>query len=375
MALATILTATLDQATFARELSLAVNSVEKKTSIPILGNVLLESNGERLSINSTDLECAFSTSMESKGTPGGRATIPAKKLLDYIRLLPAGEVALSIGENFWASLKAGRAKTRIAGMSADSFPELPKMPDTVTPIPAPGLARLIRRTQQGISNEMTRFTLNGALLKITEDEFIMVATDGHRLIYASIPGGGKPQLSLVPQKALHEAGKLAGELAISAEVQFATDDNHLFFGAGLRTLTARKLTWNFPDYERVLPKDFKGSATFNVAEFTSAVNLVRQAADERSRAIKLSIKDGAIGLNASTSDSMESTSSVAAEIDGDGVDIGINADYVLDALGAMESDLAVIRYKDSGSALQFEPAGTGADSLGMYKAIIMPMRV
>src|ERR1700678_2592118 len=154
---------TASKADLVRELSLSQGVVEKKTTIPILSNVLLEAREDRLYLTATDLELGFRTSCPAKVKKAGFGTIPAKKLLDYVRLLPDADITVKFGENHWASLTCGRSRTRIAGMSRESFPELPKMPEVLAEIPIGVLASMIGKTIFSISSEESRFTLNGAL--------------------------------------------------------------------------------------------------------------------------------------------------------------------------------------------------------------------
>ena len=155
---------TVSKADLARELGLLQGVVEKKTTIPILSNVLLEARGDRLYLTATDLELGMRTSCPAKVKKEGSGTIPARKLLDYVRLLPDADITVKFAENHWASLNCGRSRTRIAGMSRESFPELPAMPETVAQIPVKQLTAMITRTMFAISMEESRFTLNGALL-------------------------------------------------------------------------------------------------------------------------------------------------------------------------------------------------------------------
>src|SRR5947208_12344650 len=172
---------TVSKADLVRELSLSQGVVEKKTTIPILSNVLLEAREDRLYLTATDLELGLRTSCPARVKKAGTGTIPARKLLDYVRLLPDADISVKFAENHWANFTCGRSRTRIAGMSRESFPELPAMPDTIADIPVSVLASMIGRTIFAISAEESRFTLNGALLILKSTGLMMVATDSHRL--------------------------------------------------------------------------------------------------------------------------------------------------------------------------------------------------
>ena len=172
---------TVSKAELVRELSLSQGVVEKKTTIPILSNVLLEAEADRLVLTATDLELGIRCVCPAKVGKAGAGTIPARKLLDYVRLLPEADIQLKFGDNQWANLVCGRSRTRIAGMSRESFPELPSMPDVLAEMPAGLLSSMISKTIFAISAEESRFTLNGALMVLKSDGLTMVATDGHRL--------------------------------------------------------------------------------------------------------------------------------------------------------------------------------------------------
>ena len=207
---------TVSKADLVRELSLSQGVVEKKTTIPILSNVLLEARGDRLYLTATDLELGLRTSCPAKVKKEGSGTIPARKLLDYVRLLPDADITVKFAENHWANFTCGRSRTRIAGMSRESFPELPAMPETIAEIPVKQLSAMIARTMFAISMEESRFTLNGALLLLGDKTLTMVATDGHRLAYVQRPSRrgertGLAYRALVPRKAMAEITKLSDD--------------------------------------------------------------------------------------------------------------------------------------------------------------------
>src|SRR6266849_296470 len=244
---------TVSRADLVRELNLSQGVVEKKTTIPILSNVLLEADGDRILLTATDLELGIRCSCPARVKKSGGGTIPARRLLDYVRLLPDSDVQVKIQENHWASLVCDRSKTRIAGMSRESFPELPEMPPVLAQIPVGLLASMIAKTIFAISMEESRFTLNGSLLILKSTGLAMVATDGHRLAMVEnpveLPGVTSPFRALLPRKAMGEIQKLGQESNPDAMLQFSGDENHLFFQFGERLLLSRKLTGNFPDFE------------------------------------------------------------------------------------------------------------------------------
>jgi DNA polymerase-3 subunit beta len=365
---------TVAKADLARELGLLQGVVEKKTTIPILSNVLLEARGDHLHLTATDLELGMRTSCPARIKKEGSGTIPARKLLDYVRLLPEADITVKFADNHWATLTCGRSKTRIAGMSRESFPELPAMPETVARIPMKQLATMISRTMFAISMEESRFTLNGALLLLGDKGLTMVATDGHRLAFThSDTAGQGAYRSLVPRKAMTEITRLTDGATDEAQAGFAGDDNHLFFEFGSRLLITRKLTGNFPDYDRVLPHDNTNIATVSKDEAKSAIERVAQFADERSRAIRVQFTAGEIRIFATSLETGESEESVPAEYAGPDLEIGFNAQYLLDFLRAVPQEKVAFSLKDQKSAGELQPAG--AEARDEYRYVVMPMRI
>jgi DNA polymerase-3 subunit beta len=362
-----------------RELNLSQGVVERKTTIPILSNVLLEADGETLVLTATDLELAIRCEAAAKVKASGSGTVPAKRLLDYVRLLPEGEVQLKFGDNAWASITSGRSRTRMAGMSRESFPELPQMPDTMVRLPVGLLAGLISRTIFSISAEDSRFTLNGALLQFKGSSVAMVTTDGHRLALAEydnpLAEGDVAVKVLLPRKAMNELLKLAGEAADKdTAVEFAADDNHLFFRLGQRLLSSRKLSGNFPDYERVLPKTHVYEVVLERDELRASIERVAQFADERSGAIKLRLEKGALTISSSSAETGESEDSIETTYQPDPIVIGFNSQYLLDFLKASTGGEVRFECKDSQSAGQLRPDENG-DAQFKYRYVVMPMRI
>jgi DNA polymerase III subunit beta len=358
-----------------RELGLTQGVVEKKTTIPILSNILMETDGDQVWLTATDLELGIRCACPARVKKEGAGTIPARRLLDYVRLLPDAEVQIKIQDNHWASLVCGRSRTRIAGMSRESFPDLPQMPDLLARLPLSTVAQMIQRTIFAISAEESRFTLNGALLLLKSDGLVMVATDGHRLsmierkLELDVPGAYK---ALLPKKAMLEVLKLSGDGA-DKEVEFAGNDNHLFFHLDKRLLLSRKLTGNFPDYERVLPREHPNVVIIGRDDFRSALERVSQFSDERSRAVRLQILNGEMKVHSSISETGESEESIPIEFGGQETEIGFNAQYILDFLKSVDQSEVEFHFKDGNSAGELRPKGASEDM--NYRYVVMPMRI
>jgi DNA polymerase III subunit beta len=368
---------TVSKSDLVKELSLSQGVVEKKTTIPILSNVLVEAEGDRINLTATDLELGIRCSCPARVKKAGAGTIPAKRLLDYVRLLPDADLDVKLQENQWASLVCGRSRTRIAGMSRESFPELPEMPEVLAEIPVKLLASMIGKTIFSISAEESRFTLNGALLILKTTGITMVATDGHRLAMVEqnieFPDLAASYRALLPRKAMGEILKLAQESTGDEKIQFSGDENHLFFKVGGRLLLSRKLTGNFPDFERVLPKDHPSSIQLNRDELRGAIERVSQFSDERSRAIRFRVLPGEVKIHSSLSETGESEESIPVDYDGDTVEIGFNAQYLLDFLRAVPEGNVEFHFRDPQSAGELRP--NQQEETYKYRYVIMPMRI
>ncbi|MEZ5356416.1 MAG: DNA polymerase III subunit beta [Bryobacteraceae bacterium] len=367
---------TVSKSDLVRELVLTQGVVEKRTTIPILSNLLIEASQDRVQFTATDLELGVRCGCPATVKKTGSGTIPAKRFLDYVRLLPDSDLQIKFGDNQWVSIVCGRSRTRIAGMSRESYPELPQMTEKLAEIPAAQFASMIQQTIFSISAEESRFTLNGGLLLLKPESLVMVATDGHRLALVERPmalGPGASYRALLPRKAMTELLKLAGDAAEGAAFQFGATDNHLFFQLGDRLLISRKLTGNFPDYERVLPKEQPYSITIGRDEFRSTLERVAQFSDERSHAVRIRIEPGELKVHSSLSETGESEESLMATYDGPATEIGFNAFYVLEFLRACPETQIQFIFKDSANAGELQPGGEEVNYT--YRYVIMPMRI
>src|SRR6202047_809620 len=358
------------------ELNTTQGVVERKTTIPILSNLLVEAKGNRLNITATDLELSIRTSCEAKVKKEGAGTIPAKKLLELVRLLPEGEIKVRLLENHWVEIVSDRKKYKLVGMAKENFPALPAMPHTLVKISAPVMESLIGKTKFAISMEESRYTLNGGLLILKPDTLAMVATDGHRLAPAQthqkLAGLNGEVKVRIAEKAMDEVEKLASAAGSDAHLEFAKDESPLFFQVGHRLLISRILTGQFPNYEAVLPRDNSKTVVLERAELSDAVRRVSQLADQRSHAVKLAVSKDGIEISASSPEYGEAKETIEKEFKGDPIAIGFNSSYMLDFLGAAADGPISSDLKAEQSAGQMRPL---ADESYRYRYIIMPMRI
>lgn len=359
------------------ELELTQGVVERKTTIPILSNLLFETKDDRLNITATDLELSISTGCPAKVKKEGGGTVPAKKLLELVRLLPDDdEIRFKLLDNHWIQIQSGKRNYKLVGMSKDNFPAIPEAPHAIAKIPAKILSGLISRTIFAISSEESRYTLNGGLLILKPEMAGLVATDGHRLALAEtehkFSGLNTEARVLVPKKALIELQRLANDAGDDAVIEFSRDDSYLFFQLGSRKLVSRILTGQFPNYPAVLPRDNNKIVTIDHKEFNNAVRRVSQLADQRSHAVKVAVSSGTIEISAQSPEYGEATETLERDYKGEPITIGFNAQYILDFLAATPEGPIRLELKDEQSAGQLRPEG---DETYEYKYVIMPMRI
>jgi len=359
-----------------KELTATQGVVERKTTIPILSNFLFEATGDRLAITATDLDLSLRTSCAAKVKKEGSCTVPARKLYDYVKLLPDGDISIKLLENHWVQIRSGRSNTKMVGMARANFPSLPSMPSVdVRNLPAVILRTMIAKTIFAISSEESRYTLNGALMVLKPDSITMVATDGHRLAHIENVGAkfdvSGEMKTLVPKKAMTELERLLN-VTEEESVEFAKDETTLFFRVGGRLLTSRQLTGQFPNYEAVLPRETPKSVVVRCDEMSSAIQRVAQFADERSSAIRLRLDKNEVKVSATSAETGESEDSIETKYDADPLTIGFNSQYLLEFLKASGSGEVRLEFKDPQSAGQLRPVDGDQYK---YRYVVMPMRI
>jgi DNA polymerase-3 subunit beta len=364
---------TVSRAELLRELTAAQSVVERKTTIPILSNFLFEATEDgKLTITATDLAQSLRTSCAAKVKKPGACTIPARKLFDYIKLLAEGDISLKLMDNHWVQIRAGRSNTRMVGMARANFPQVAEFPAVgAFKISAPALKNMIAKTIFAISNEESRYTLNGALLVLKAESMAMVATHIEKLGETAEVSGEKK--TLIPRKALAELSSLLG--SSDAEfIEFADDDQTLFFKVGGRVLTSRKLTGQFPNYEAVLPRDNTKFVIVRSEDLMASIQRVAQFADERSGAIKMRLEQNELKLSAQSTDAGESEDIIETPYNYDPLVVGFNSSYLIDFLRATgETGEVRLEFKDAQSAGQMRPEDASEDV--KYRYILMPMRI
>lgn len=334
---------TIKQSVLREELGFVAGIVERKSTIPVLSNILIESIGEKeIRIVGTDLDVTIRCDAEAEIKQPGAMCVQARKLFELVRLLDGGDVNFRKEDNEWVTMKTGRSSFRLAGVSREQFPEVPAFKSVPMRLSADVFNHFIQNTSFAITNEQSRFTLSGAKFELTADAARMVTTDGHRLAFIEKKLDGSETVdtmdALIPKKALMELVKIAREAG--GDVSFGEDPNHIYFEVEGRLLITRKLSGNFPNYEMVLPKDNDKIAEFDLEEMRAAVRRVSLMADERTRSIRLFIREGEIEITGQSSEEGEGREFVQADYQGDEVQIGFNAAYLQDFLNVVSGAVA-----------------------------------
>jgi DNA polymerase-3 subunit beta len=356
-----------------RELQLFQGIVERKNTIPILANVLLEAGGDEVRMLATDLEVALRSRCQASVAKSGSLTLPAKKLYEIVRALPETDVRIQEDRN-GVKVAAERFDSRMQTLPREDFPTLPDMSGLArATLPRAALKEMVAKTQFAITGEDTRFFLNGAKFILKPESLTLVATDGHRLALVDVKhevGVTQDVAVILPKKTLMELGKLL--LEGEGDILFESGENHLFFDVGGRVLISRVIEGQFPAYERVIPKGNDKQIEFDRERLTNAVKRVALLSNERSRAVKFEIDKNKVEVTSSSSEFGEAREELIVEYPGSALAISFNAQYVLDFLNVVETDVVLLSLKDDVSQAVMKPVGAeGYD----YTYVIMPMRI
>ena len=368
----------LERSNLLKSLNHVHRVVERRNTIPILSNVLLQADGASLEMKATDLDLEVSEATPANVERAGATTVPAHLLYDIVRKLPDGaEVMLKTDEDGNAmSVISGRSSFRLQCLPQSDFPELSAGSFShIFRLDAQALKGLIDKTQFAISTEETRYYLNGIFLHTLESAGKLmlraVATDGHRLARAEVeaPAGseGMPGI-IMPRKTVSEIQKLldAPDVAVTTELS----DTKIRLTIGSVILTSKLIDGTFPDYQRVIPSGNDKKLTIDRQSFAAAVDRVSTISSERGRAVKLSIADGQVTLAVNNPDSGSATEELAADYSSDPIEIGFNAKYLLDVAAQLTGSEARFMLADAGSPTLIHDT---ADENALY--VLMPMRV
>lgn len=377
---------TVDQNTLRHALATVQGVSEKKSTIPILQNLLLEASGTGLKITGTNLDVTATHSVDIRIDEPGSICVLSRKLFDIVRNLPSGDVSIETDPQNWTHVKCGRSKFKINGAVSNLFPETPRPPADAAfiTLKADTFAEMVHRTSFAITMDLSRFALSGAKFIVDGLTATMVTTDGHRLSFIERDVEKNDRTNrldlLIPRTALLEAAKMAQ----SGGLRITEDLNHIFFDGGNVFLAARKLTGQFPNYEMVMPKDNDKCVIADGGDLKAAVRRVSLMSDPRNRSLRVTAKEGEFNLTAASSEEGEGEESLAVEYGGEETVLGFNHQYLTEFLNLVKPDKPggeddetstggtkiTVNFKNTQSQVELQIAGDDR-----FKYIVMPLRV
>ncbi len=354
--------------------------VEKRNTMPILSNILLEAKQEGVEVTATDLEIMMRGLYKASVEEPGAVTLSARKLYEILKELRDGEVEIAVAENNWTTIQAGKSQFRIVGLPSSDYPALPAIErEGLTPLEGAGLLDLIRKSLFAVGDNDARYILNGLLITLASADGKMtlrlVGTDGHRLAVAEqeVTGVSKKEQpreikAIIPKKAAHEMRRLLEESDGEPLIGF-TKNLMIFRKSGL-LLTSRLMEGTYPNYQQVLPKDSQQHATAAKAELEGAIRRVAVLSRDKSSAVKVTIAANTITLFSSNPDYGEATEELSARYGGEPLTTGFNARYLLDVLSVIDAESVTIQMESALSpCLIREPGNPG------FRCVVMPVKI
>ena len=357
------------------EINYVASIAEKSTKMPILSHILISTDKENglLKLSGSDLELSLKTSCPAEIAEDGAAAVPARKLLDIVRYLPEGiTLHFESEDTDRIIIKSGKSKFRIVSLPHDTFPIIPECEHWDVKIPSVTLFNMIKRTIFSITQEQARFTLNGIKMEINSNFIKMVSTDGHRLAYIESP---KEFLELkyeikklIPKKTVAELMKILQ--SANTEVNFAIDENHIYFKIDQRLMVSSVLAGQFPNYEILIPQNNKFIIEFQTEVLKRVVSRISVLSDNISRKVVFDIKPGLVHFHAAELSVGEADEELDIEFDDQPQTLGFNSQYLLEFLSVVENPTIIFKFTDDETPALFMPK----DSVEYtYKYVLMPM--
>ena len=349
------------------------SSIPTRTTLPVLSNILVEAGEDGVRLAGTDLDIAVSTVVPAEVDEPGAITLPAKKLVEIVRELPSAGIRISASGEQRVTLECGRSRFRLLGIQRDEFPSFPPVDfSEAWKLTSGDLQKLIGHVAFASSTEESRPILNGVLWELRDDHMRMVATNGHRLAKMEIPtssSAGSADL-IIPPKALEQVRRLFGP---SDEIEVGKSENHLGFRAGSTLVYTRLIEGPYPNYEQVIPRENDKTANVDKQTLASAIRRVGVVASDQTRRVRLSFNTNVLQFSVNTPDLGEAQDEIAISYDGDALDIGFNATYLLEILKYMPTDEVQFSLKAPERAATIEPVGW--DDPSSYLCLVMPLRL
>jgi DNA polymerase-3 subunit beta len=349
-------------------------SVPTKTTLPVLSNILVEAGKDGIRLSGTDLDIAVSTTVEASVDQEGAITLPARKLLEIVRELPSASIRITSAGEQRVTIECGRSRFKLLGLPREEFPAFPAVKfDGAWRSTAQDLQKLIGHVAFAASTEESRPILNGVLWELRPDRMRMVATNGHRLARMDVPvtsGAGAQADLIVPPKALEQIRRL---FASGEEVEIAKSENHLGFRSPSTQIYTRLIEGPYPNYEQVIPRENDKQATADKAALTSALRRMSIVASDQTHRIRMGFAGGNCKLSVQTPDLGEAQEELTVTYDGDPLEIGFNAAYLLEIMKFIPTDEVRLTFKAPERAATCEPVGW--DDPASYLTLVMPLRL
>jgi DNA polymerase-3 subunit beta len=354
--------------------------VEKRNTMPVLANILFEAKSEGAEIVATDLEIGMRGLYKATVLDVGGITVSARKLYEIVKELPSGDIELTSGENNWTTIHAGKSQFKIVGLPPTEYPALPSIErEGLTPLTGAGLLELIKKTLFAAGDNDARYILNGLLVTLSTTEkktmLRLVGTDGHRLAVAERevgkPGSKEPReiKAIIPKKAAQEMRRLLEEGGDEEPLIGFTKNLMIFRKSGL-LLTSRLMEGNYPNYQQVVPKESNKRISVNRVELESALRRVSVLSRDKANAVKVTFAPGLLTLFSSNPDFGEALEELPARYEGETVQTGFNARYLLDVLSVMEGEAVSLQMETPLSPCLVQEA----ESPG-FKCVVMPIKI
>jgi DNA polymerase-3 subunit beta len=349
-------------------------SVPSKTTLPVLANILVEASKDGLKLSGTDLDISVSTTIPASVDQEGATTLPARKLVEIVKELPNAAIRMTSSGEQRATIECGKSKFKLLGLSRDEFPAFPSVKfEGGWKVAAKDLQKLITHVAFAASTEESRPILNGVLWELRADRMRMVATNGHRLARMDVPtsgqGGGQADL-IIPPKALEQIRRLFGG---DEEIEIGKSDNHLGFRSTTTQIYTRLIEGPYPNYEQVIPRENDKSLTADKSALAAALRRMSIVASDQTHRIRMAFTNGACKMSVQTPDLGEAQEELAVAYEGDSLEIGFNAAYMLEILKYMPTDEVRMTFKAPERAATCEPVGWNDPS--SYLTLVMPLRL
>ena len=348
-------------------------SVPTKTTLPVLANILVEASADGVRLSGTDLDIAVSTVVPAEIDEAGAVTLPAKKLVEIVRELPSAAIRVTAAGEQRVHLECGRAKFKLLGIPKEEFPSFPPVDFTdAWTVTSSDIQKLINHVAFAASTEESRPILNGVLWELRPERMRMVATNGHRLSRMDVPvaSGSASTDLIVPPKALEQVRRLFGP---SDELEIARSDNHLGFRSGTTVVFTRLIEGPYPNYEQVIPKENDKAVVVEKQTLQAALRRVGVVASDQTHRVRLLFDGDVLRFSVNTPDLGEAQDEITVTYGGESLEIGFNANYLLDILKFMPTDEVRLTFKAPERAATIEPVGW--DDPADYMCLVMPLRL